>query len=41
MEAVLNLDKELDVGLLDRIVQTFYAGSGVEVIDLEVKESDG
>lgn len=31
MEGVLNFETELDVGLLDRIVQTFYMGSGQEV----------
>lgn len=31
MEGVLNFEKELDVGLLDRVVHTFYAGSGSEV----------
>lgn len=31
MEAILNYDSELDINLLDRIVQTFYTGSGVEV----------
>lgn len=31
MEAVLNFETELDVGLLDRVVQSFYLGSGVEV----------
>lgn len=31
MDSVLNFDKELDVGLLDRIVQTFYTGAGPDV----------
>jgi exportin-1 len=31
MEALLNFDKELDIALLDRIVQTFFTGSGAEV----------
>ncbi|ORY74870.1 Crm1-K1 [Protomyces lactucae-debilis] len=30
MEALLNFDKELDIALLDRIVQTFYTGSGAQ-----------
>lgn len=31
MEAVLNFEIELDVGLLDRVVQSFYFGTGHEV----------
>lgn len=34
MEGVLNFEAELDVGLLDRIVQTFYTGSGQEVLEV-------
>ncbi|EPX75247.1 nuclear export receptor Crm1 [Schizosaccharomyces octosporus yFS286] len=30
MEGILALDRELDVGLLDRVVQTFYMGAGAE-----------
>ena len=31
MEGILNFDKELDVALLDRVVQTFFTGRGAEV----------
>ena len=31
MEAILDFNKELDVGLLDRVVTTFYQGVGQEV----------
>ena len=35
-ESVLDFNKELDVALLDKIVQTFYTKTGPEVSDLLV-----
>ncbi len=31
MEGILNFSEKLDVGLLDRVVQTLYFGHGAEV----------
>jgi len=31
MESILDFDRELDVGLLDKVVTSFYRGSGPEV----------
>ena len=30
-ESILDFSKELDVGLLDQVVMTFYTGSGTDV----------
>jgi hypothetical protein len=32
MDAILDFDTELDVGLLDRVVAVMYTSSGAEVI---------